>query len=94
MVAAPNQKWLTDITEAPCSDGKLYVAPVLDCFNGEIVGLTMDDNRRKELCISAFENTCWSQAQGGMIFTVTEQPIRADSFANASNAMTRSKYER
>lgn len=32
----PNHKWLTDITQIPCADGKLYIAPVLDCFNGEI----------------------------------------------------------
>lgn len=65
--AAPNQKWLTDITEVQCSDGKLYVAPILDCFNGEIVGLAMDNNMRKELCIQAFENACKSQKAKGMI---------------------------
>lgn len=64
---APNQKWLTDITEVACADGKLYVAPVQDCFNGEIVGLAMDDNMRKELCISAFENACRSRGARGMI---------------------------
>ncbi|HBT66011.1 MAG TPA: hypothetical protein DEB10_15260 [Ruminococcaceae bacterium] len=48
---APNQKWLTDITQVPCADGKLYIAAVLDCYNGEIVGLSMDDNMKKELCI-------------------------------------------
>jgi Transposase and inactivated derivatives len=51
---APNCKWLTDITEVPCSDGKLYLAPVLDCFDGAIVGFKMDDNMRAELCIEAF----------------------------------------
>jgi putative transposase len=64
---APNKKWLTDITEVQCSDGKLYVAPVLDCFNGEIVGLAIDDNMRKELCIQAFENACRSRNAKGMI---------------------------
>ena len=55
---APNQKWLTDITEVPCLDGKLYVAPIMDCFNGEIVGLAMDDNMRAELCVRALESAC------------------------------------
>lgn len=64
---APNRKWLTDITEVQCSDGKLYVVPILDCFNGEIVGLAMDNNMRKELCIQAFENACRSQNAQGMI---------------------------
>ncbi|WP_143810312.1 IS3 family transposase [Paenibacillus sp. MY03] len=66
--SAPNQKWLSDITEVPCSDGKLYLSAVLDCFNGEIVGLAMDDNMRKELCIQAFENACKARNARGMIY--------------------------
>jgi len=64
---APNKKWLTDITEVKCSDGKLYLAAILDCFNGEIVGLSIDDNMRKELCIQAFDNACRSQKARSMI---------------------------
>jgi len=66
--SAPNQKWLSDITEVPCSDGKLYVSAVLDCFNGEILGLAMGDNMRKELCMQAFENACKARNARGMIF--------------------------
>lgn len=66
--SAPNEKWLSDITEIPCSDGKLYLSAVLDCFNGEIVGLAMDDHMRKELCIQAFENACRAKNARGMIF--------------------------
>ena len=51
----PNEKWLTDITQVNCKDGKLYIAPVFDCFSGEIVSLAMDRNMKKELCISALE---------------------------------------
>ena len=47
----PMRKLLTDITEIQCLDGKLYVSPVLDCFNGEIVALEMRNNMKKELCI-------------------------------------------
>mgnify|MGYP000929338526 CR=1 FL=1 len=49
----PNKKWVGDITEVQCLDGKLYTAAVLDCFGGEAVGLAMDDNMRKDLCIQA-----------------------------------------
>lgn len=52
---APDRKWLTDITQVPCKDGKLYIAPVFDCFGGEIISLAMDTNMKKELCISALE---------------------------------------
>ena len=34
-----------------CVDGKLYVSPVMDCFNGEIVALEMRENMKKKLCI-------------------------------------------
>ncbi|MFI2859298.1 IS3 family transposase, partial [Paenibacillus sp. JSM ZJ436] len=65
--SSPNQKWLSDITEVPCSDGKLYLSAVLDGYNGEIVGLAMDDNMRKEFCIQAFENACKARNARGMI---------------------------
>ena len=47
----PLCKLLTDITEIQCSDGKLYVSPIMDCFSGEILALEMRDNMKKELCI-------------------------------------------
>jgi putative transposase len=47
----PSEKFLTDITEVQCADGKLYVSPVMDCFSGEIVALEMRNNMKKELCI-------------------------------------------
>ena len=64
----PNRKWLSDISEVETSDGKLYISPILDCFAGEIVGLAMDDNMRKELCIEAFNQASLSHNAYGMIF--------------------------
>lgn len=31
---APNQKWLTDITEFAIPAGKVYLSPIVDCFDG------------------------------------------------------------
>lgn len=31
---APNKKWLTDITEFSLPDGKVYLSPIIDCFDG------------------------------------------------------------
>ena len=45
----PYQKLLTDITQVQCADGKLYISPILDCFNGEILSLCMANNMKKEL---------------------------------------------
>ena len=33
----PNQKWVTDVTEFKVANRKLYLSPVLDLYNGEIV---------------------------------------------------------
>ncbi|SCC33637.1 Transposase orfB, probable IS150-related [Bacillus mobilis] len=38
---APNQKWVTDITEFKLFGEKLYVSPVLDLYNGEIITYTI-----------------------------------------------------
>jgi transposase InsO family protein len=50
---APNEKWLTDITEMQCKDGKLYLCGVLDCFDGALVGHSMDSNMKATLCTAA-----------------------------------------
>ena len=47
----PLSKLLSDITEIQCYDGKLYLSAVLDCYNGEILSVAMDNNMKKELCI-------------------------------------------
>lgn len=37
----PNQKWTTDVTEFKINDKKLYLSPILDMFNGEIVSFEL-----------------------------------------------------
>ena len=32
--AQPNQKWVTDITEFSIKAGKVYLSPIIDCFDG------------------------------------------------------------
>ena len=33
----PNEKWTADITEFKCAEGKLYLSPIKDLFNNEII---------------------------------------------------------
>ena len=37
----PNQKWLTDLSEFAIPAGKVYLSPIVDCFDGMIVHWTM-----------------------------------------------------
>ena len=41
---APNEKWLTDITEFGIPAGKIYLSPVVDCFDGLLPSWTISTN--------------------------------------------------
>ena len=45
----PNEKWLTDVTELKGKDGKLYLSPILDLFNREIIAYAMSRNANSEM---------------------------------------------
>jgi transposase InsO family protein len=47
--AAPNRKWLADITYVPSGEGWLYLAAVLDVYSRRIVGWSMADHMETDL---------------------------------------------
>jgi transposase InsO family protein len=56
---APNRLWLTDITEHPTREGKVYLAAVLDVYGRRIVGWSIADHLRAELVVDALEMARW-----------------------------------
>ena len=38
--SSPNEKWVTDVTEFKVDGKKLYLSPIMDLFNGEILAYT------------------------------------------------------
>jgi putative transposase len=46
---APSEKWLTDITEFQVSTSKVYLSPVIDCFDGMVVSWTIGTRPDAEL---------------------------------------------
>jgi transposase InsO family protein len=56
---APNLLWLTDITEHPTREGKVYRAAVLDVYSRRIVGWSIADHLRAELVVDALEMARW-----------------------------------
>lgn len=40
----PCQKWATDVTEFKVKDKKLYLSPVIELFNGEIIGYNLSES--------------------------------------------------
>jgi transposase InsO family protein len=43
--AAPDRLWMTDITEHPTREGKIYCCVVLDAFSRMVVGWAIDTNQ-------------------------------------------------
>jgi putative transposase len=49
----PNQLWVTDITEHPTREGKLYCAVVLDAYSRRVVGWSIDASPTAALVTNA-----------------------------------------
>lgn len=52
-VEATDLLWLTDITEHPTKEGKLYCAAVMDAYSRRIIGWSIAHHMRTELVIDA-----------------------------------------
>lgn len=53
---APNIKWLTDITEFNIPSGRIYLSPIIDCFDGLPVSWTIDTSPNAELVNTMLDN--------------------------------------
>lgn len=53
----PNEKWATDITEFKLFGKKLYLSPMLDLFNGEIITYTIGSRPTYSLVSEMLENS-------------------------------------
>jgi transposase InsO family protein len=53
---APNELWLTDITEHKTVEGKLYLCAIKDVYSGRIVGYSIDSRMKSRLAVQALEN--------------------------------------
>jgi putative transposase len=63
--AAPDRLWLTDITEHPAGDGKLYCAAVMDAYSRRIIGWSIDRRQDTDLVISALAMAVTRRQPGG-----------------------------
>ena len=52
-VADLDRLWLTDITEHPTAEGKVYCAAVMDACSRRIIGWSIDTSQKTELVVDA-----------------------------------------
>ena len=51
-----NELWLTDISEHPTGEGKLYLCAVKDVFSNRIVGYSISDRMKARLAVDALDS--------------------------------------
>jgi len=65
----PGKIWISDITYVWTREGWLYLAAVMDIYNREIVGWSLQDRLHQDLVISALNQALWHHpAEQGLIF--------------------------
>ena len=83
----PYKKLLTDITQTQCKDGKLYISPILDCCNGEILSLEMRNNMKKELCIDTVKALRRYPIEGAILHSDRGSQYTSDAFRKTLKSM-------
>ena len=55
VATAPNQKWTTDVTEVKIKDKKIYLSPILDMFNGEIISYSISYSPNQHMVMTMLD---------------------------------------
>jgi putative transposase len=63
--AAPNRKWVTDITYLPTAAGWVYLAVVLDLFSRKVVGWALSNSLATELVSAALRQAVETRRPAG-----------------------------
>jgi transposase InsO family protein len=63
----PNATWLTDITEHPTAEGKLYLCAVKDVWSNRIVGYSVSDRMTAALAVAALRNAIALRSPTGTV---------------------------
>ena len=65
---APDQKWATDVTQVKIKDRWVYLSPILDMFNGEIVSYVISDSPNLKMVMTMLDNALKERkVQGNLI---------------------------
>ncbi len=69
----PDLVWLTDITEHPTSEGKLYACCIKDVFSNRIVGFALSDRMTAELAVSALRSAVARRQPHGTVIVHSDR---------------------
>jgi len=77
-----DEVWLTDITEHPTAEGKLYCCSIKDCCSNRIVGYAIDDRMTAQLAVAALRSAIARRRPAGTVIVHSDRggQFRARSF--------------
>jgi putative transposase len=78
----PDQVWVTDITEHPTAEGKLYCCAIKDLFSNRIVGYALDERMTAQLAVTALRTAVARRQPVGVVVVHSDRgsQFRARSF--------------
>ena len=84
---APNELWLSDITEHWTAEGKLYVCAIKDAYSNRIVGYSIDSRMKSRLAVAALNNAVARRGDVGgcVVHTDRGSQFRSRKFVAALN---------
>jgi putative transposase len=62
---AANQVWLSDLTEHPTKEGKLYLCAIKDVWSRRIVGYSISDRMTSQIAVAALDSAVARRASAG-----------------------------
>jgi putative transposase len=80
--AAPNLTWLTDITEHPTAEGKVYCCAIKDLFSNRIVGYAIGERMTADLAVAALRAAVARRQPDGVVIVHADRgsQFRSRSF--------------
>jgi putative transposase len=78
---APDQLWVTDITEHPTREGKVYCAVVLAACSRRVVGWSIDRSQTAALVTSALDMAIRNRSAGPGVTIHSDHGVQFSSWA-------------
>jgi len=75
-----NELWLTDISEHPTGEGKLYLCAIKDVFSNRIVGYSMDAHMPAALAVDALNNALVTRDVATIVHSDRGSQFRSRAF--------------
>lgn len=71
--AAPNQKWVTDVTEFRVGEQKVYLSPIMDLFDRQIIAWSVGVSPTLELTNRALQQALATLPEGQTLLVHSDQ---------------------